>query len=207
MLELGLLFKDLLDVTKLPDRGRCLSLLKLTMLFFKSYKNLSKYAYEIIRLLIHQMYLLSEKEASEEFYGMFVNTNGHLDGHIPADRRMEYLVKEIKEHIKHMSSNKTERNIKMRSSAIAGVSRIGEHYDDITNVLVRTQRHSERSPHGDELRLIYLLREVRPFQYTPGRFHSSFENINPSIVDTLDIPHYQNWLTSKKYKYAVELGN
>ena len=57
-----------------------------------------------------------------------------------------------------MSSNKTERNI-MRSSAIASVSSIAEHYDAVSSVLIRTQRHFDRSPHGDELRLIDLLRE------------------------------------------------
>ena len=112
LMELGLHFKDLLDATKLPERKRQISLLKQTMLFFKSHRNKSKYAYEILRLLVHQICILTEKTANEEFYGMFVNTNGHFDGHIPADRRMEYLVKRVKEHIKHMFSSKTESNVK-----------------------------------------------------------------------------------------------
>ena len=82
LLELGLQFKDLLDATKLPERKRHISLLKQTMLFFKSHRNKSKYAFEILRLLVHQICILTEKAASEEFYGMFVNTNGHFDGHI-----------------------------------------------------------------------------------------------------------------------------
>ena len=46
VLELGMLYKSLLDMCKLPDRDRGLMLLKLAMLHFKAHKNKSKYAYE-----------------------------------------------------------------------------------------------------------------------------------------------------------------
>ena len=64
------------------------------MLYLKSNRNLSKYANEIMRLLDHQICILSEKEAHEKFYGMFVNTSGKYDSHISTDRCMEYLVKD-----------------------------------------------------------------------------------------------------------------
>ena len=117
------------------------------MLFFISHRNKSKYALEILRLLVHQICILTEKAASEEFYGMFVDTNGHFDGHIPADRRMKYLVKKVKEHIKHMFFSKTEANAK----ANAGIAAVCERYDSMTNVVVRTHKHSAKSAHGDEL--------------------------------------------------------
>lgn len=56
--------------------------------------NLSKYAYEIMRSLLLQTCILSEKAANEEFHGLFCQRC--FNGHIPADRRMEYLVKEVK---------------------------------------------------------------------------------------------------------------
>lgn len=207
VLELGLLFKDMLDATKIPERNRHISLLKLIMLLFKSHRNLSKYAYEILRFLVHQMCILSKKAAEEEFYGLFVNTNGHCDSHIPADRRMEYLVKKIKTHIKHMYSNKTETNIKLRSSAIANIADVGERYDDVTNVITRTQRHADRSAQGDELILLESLRMVHPFQPTPGRCHTCFPDIAVSSVNNLDVQHYHEWINTRKYKFAVEMGN
>lgn len=54
LLEVGLLFKDLLDLTHMPERKRGLRLLKVAMLYFKSHNNLSKYAYEIMRFLVYQ---------------------------------------------------------------------------------------------------------------------------------------------------------
>ncbi|CAC5410861.1 RANBP17 [Mytilus coruscus] len=96
ILQLGLLFKDLIDMIHMPERVRGIRLLKLAMMYFKVYNNLSKYALEILRLPLHQLCTLSEKGSNEEFYSMFVNTGGKFDTHIPADRRMEYLVKEVK---------------------------------------------------------------------------------------------------------------
>lgn len=96
VLELGLLFKELLDVCKSPDQKKLLRLLKHSMTVFKAKSNNSKYAFEIHRFLIQQISTLSEKEAAEVVQGMFVNTTGKPDGHIPADLQMEYVVKTIK---------------------------------------------------------------------------------------------------------------
>lgn len=43
--------------------------------------------------LVQQLCSLSDKKRHEEFYGLFVNTTGQFDGHIPADLRMEYIYK------------------------------------------------------------------------------------------------------------------
>ena len=206
LLELGLLFKDMLDATKLPERQRWLRVFKLSMLFFKNHRNKSKYAYEIMRLLVHQVCILTEKAACEEFYGLFVNTNGHVDGHIAADQRMEYLVKEEKEHIKHMFSNKTEKNINMRSCAIAGMHDIALNFDLASGVVVRTQKHKDKSSAADEIILLEDLRRLRPFK-EKSRVHSKFGTIRPSGVDGIDIQHYHNWIKQKTYAFSVELGN
>ena len=83
--------------------------MKQTMLFFKSQRNQPKYAYEILRLLMHQ--ILTEKTANEEFYGIFVNTNGHFYGHIPADRRMGYLVNKVRAHQAYEPSRGKTNNV------------------------------------------------------------------------------------------------
>ena len=207
ILELGLLLKDLLDLSQMPERQRGLSLLKMAMLFFKSHKNLSKYAYEILRLLVHQICTLSEQEACEEYYGMFVNTNGKYNGHIPADKRMEYLVKQIKEHIKHMASNKTEGNIKTRTRAISGIREVAENFDSQSHVVIRSKKHTNKSSRVDEIAILDELRKVRPFLEQPGRQFISIKNVQPSIVNNLNILHYHQWIESRKSWFALDLGN
>ncbi|XP_070547037.1 uncharacterized protein [Ptychodera flava] len=171
VLELGLLYKALLDLCKLPDRDRGLRLLKLTMMYLKASNNLSKYAYEIMRLLVHQFCILSEKEAHEEFYGLFVNTHGKLDSHIPVDLQMVYIVKSVKKSIKHMYSNQTEKNISRRSGSLSGINEISQNFDKCTNVLVRADKHSVVSSLDDELTIIKDLQTVKPFDHNDGRHH------------------------------------
>jgi hypothetical protein len=96
VLEMGLVYKELLDVCKTPDRSRIVRLMKQCMVLFKAKSNNSKYAVEVHRFLVQQLCLLSELEAHEVVYSMFVNTKGHAHSHIPADLQMEYLVKLIK---------------------------------------------------------------------------------------------------------------
>lgn len=79
---------------------------------------------------------------------------------------MEYLEKEVKEHIKHMFSNKTERNVRNRSSAI---SSIREHYDEMSGVVRRSKRHVDKSAVGDELAILNELKDIRPFWFSEGR--------------------------------------
>ena len=201
------MFKSLLDLSKFPDRKRGLRLLKLAMIYFKSNSNLSKYALEILRLLVHQLCLLSDRGAHEEFFALFVNTTGHYDGHIPADQRMEYLVKEVKEHIKQMASNKTETNIANRTRAIYGVKSISQNFDRECSVLIRAKKHSDRSSADDEKVMLKDLRKKRPFKCQPGRFHEAFPNIKHSIYKDLDVLHYHEWIHSRKGRFFLEKGN
>lgn len=207
VLEFGLLFKDWLDLIKLPDCDRGIALLKLTMPILKASNNLSKYSYEIMRLLVHQLCSLSERMAHEEFYGMFVNTRRQVDSHVAVDDRMEWHVAKVKKHVKHMYSNKTDANISKRSLAFAGMLDISSNYDKVTGVIVRAKKHSVKSAYGDELSIIQDLRERRPFHYEARRVHEGFEQIARSCLQDLPIVQYYEWLETKLYKFATELGN
>lgn len=76
---------------------------------------------------------MSEKAANEDsVLWIICQHHRRFNGHIPAERRMEYLVKEVKEHSKHMFSNKTERNVRNRSSAMSSIREIAEHYEEMS---------------------------------------------------------------------------
>ena len=63
--DLGLIYKELLYISKQPDRKMILSLMKRCMGVFKASSNNSKYAYEVHRFLVQQYSLLSQKDATE----------------------------------------------------------------------------------------------------------------------------------------------
>ena len=203
VLELGLLFKNWLDAIKLPNRERALRLFKLTMPIFLANNSKSKYAYEIMRLLVHQQCSLSEKEAVEEFYALFVNTKGKMHTHIPVDDRMEWQVGKVKKHLKHMFSNKTEDNILKKTKALGGLAEVAENYDKATNVVVRATSHTEASALGDELTMQGHLREVRPWR---GRYFEGFNRMSKSAMQGLDLVKYRNWIQTKLYRFATDLA-
>lgn len=151
---------------------------------------MSKYAYEIMRLLVYQLCILSEKAANEEFYGLFVNTTGRSNGHIPADRRIEYLLKEATEHIKHMFSNKTERHVRNRSSAISSIRETAKHYDEKSGVFRRSKRHFDKSAVGDELAMLNELRDIRPLVFAEGHQNEQFFEIQASSSTNITITDY-----------------
>ena len=207
LLELGLLFKNFTESIKVPNRPRMLRTLKLMMILLKADNNLSKYADEIMRFLIHQICLLSAHDARMSFYSMFINTQGRLDTHIAADMQMEFLVRTYKKHIKHMLSNKTESNIERKTAALGGLCTVTTHYDEITSVVVRTQNHSKPSEMGDEISMIEDLRKIHPFQHTENRSHETFTNVQPSLLTGLNNKPILDWLTNRSLIHAQSLGN
>ena len=206
VLELGMLFKSILQLCKSPSRKTGLSLIKITMLVFKANNNLSKYAYECMRFLVHQKCSLSEKEAAEEFYGLFVNTKGRLDSHIPCDLQMEYIVKLVKKHLKHMFSNQTEKNVTARTSAITAMVEVSKNFDNKSQVIVRSKKHSDKDSKMDEVDMIKDLRNVRPFQFQSGRAHPTFPEIKSSLTESLDPADIRSWIEMQTLKWATEIG-
>ena len=207
ILELGMLYKNMLDLIHFPARDRGLRLLKYMMLVFRSANPRSKYAYEIMRLLVHQYVLLSEQDAHREFYGLFVNTNGKEGGNVPVDYRMEGHVDDLKQHIKHMVSNKTEHNITNKTRALGVVKEISTCFDETTSTRIRSRKHVVASSSEDEEMMVRDLRSVRPFDLCPGRTQAGLHFESPSQLTGLDVKALHEWISLKNYEYATELGN
>jgi len=207
VLELGLLFQNFVECVKVPNRERMLRTLKLMMILLKADNNLSKYADEILRFLLQQLFILSEHDAKLVFHSMFVNTRGRIDTHIPADLQMEFIVRTYKKYIKHMLSNKTESNIQRKTGALGGIYNVATHYDDITPVLNRTQKHSQPSDALDEISMLEDLRQVKPFLQQDNRVHSTFPNIEQSLLIGLNYDHLHKWLLHRTTIHGASLGN
>ncbi|XP_033729813.1 uncharacterized protein LOC117319009 [Pecten maximus] len=192
VVEMGLVYKELIDLCKLPDRERLIRVMKQCMIIFKAKSNNSKYALECHRFLVQHLVLMSERESTKVIHSLFVNTTGSPHSHIPADLQMEYLVKDIKKHMKHMFSNKTMSNIATRTRGLSCLKSIAEQYDTQTYVKARAKKHQRGSYFDDELVLVKDLQQLQPFQNQPGRFHSSFPKMHKTMLKYLDIDHFHD---------------
>jgi len=202
VIELGLIYMELCDIVKNPNRDRLLQIMKYLMIVLKGHNNRSKYALEILRLLCYQYALLSEKSANETIYGLFVNTGKTI---IPADLQMEYLVRLTKGHLRSMCSNVTEQSLVKRSSSFFGMNEISEHFDKETGTIKRAQKHKRLSSFDDERKIISNLRAVRPFLETPGRKVQSMKKSPKNPITKLALEDFIKWIEFHKVNLFYEL--
>ncbi|XP_052809488.1 uncharacterized protein LOC128237953 [Mya arenaria] len=207
VLEIGLVYLRLNDVIKIPDRNRLLRTLKYLMVFLKGHNHRSKYALEILQFLCQQLAKLSEKVANSSLYGLFVNTGGKTNTHIPADLQMEHLVRVTKNHLKSMCSNVSEASMKNRSSSFHGMNEISDKYDTETHVCRRAQKHKTPSSYQDELHLITDLRSVRPFHHVCGRCIQSLKNMPKNPITKLDMDELVLWIEKHKLHMYYDVGH
>ncbi len=207
VLELGFCFKNFLECIKVPNRNRMLRTLKVMLMVLKADSFKCKYGDEILRFLVLQYQVLSLKDAHVMFYSMFVNTNGKIDGNIPADLQMEFLVRVYKKYIKHMMSNKHEANINKRVNALAGLNEIMQHFDATTTRCKQSKKHSTASKAEDELAILADLQEVNPFKASAGRELAGFLNAESSLLSLLDSAKYMQWLGKRSLEHSKSLSN
>lgn len=206
VLELGMLYLDLLAVCKSPSRERLLALLKSSMIVFKPDCVNSNYAQAIHRFLIQQISTMSEKEAAEVVQGMFINTNGKSDGYIPSYLPITDIIKAFKKQVKYRLSNKAESYVAKNSQGFSAVQELGEHFNEISNVKERFVEGKVKDPASDELKMIKDLRRLRPFSWDPGRVHSAFLDVRKSVSEYTDRKNYSSWLTSQIEVSAKEMN-
>ena len=202
LVELGLVFLELCDIVKNPNRQRLITCMKYLMIIMKSHNNKSKYALEILRFLCQQFALLNERSASEVVYGLFVNTGNTI---IPADLQMEHLVKLTKGHLRSMCSNVTDSSLVKRSSTFYGMNEISQVFDKETGVTMRAQKHKHISSKEDEIRIISDLKSIQPFTKVPGRQATGFKKHPKHPLTKLNVLDFIKWIKGYQYKFFYEL--
>lgn len=207
VLEVGMLFKGLVMLCKLPDRSTYLSLSKLLLQVLYAHSQKGKYTLEILRFLVRQNLVMSPCEAHETFHGLFVNTRGTIDSYIPCDLQMDVIVKEQKRLLKHMFAGKTPQNIDRKSSALSGTTDVAANYDATTGVIVRSTRRAHVSSVSDEKLIISDLRTIKPYIYNEGRLVVGLRTIvSKSGLCSLPYSNYLKWLKWKNRYYVTEAG-
>ena len=202
-LELGMVYLCLLDSIKhKPDRTLMLQIVKMLLPIMKSRNSQAKYPLELLRFLVQQYCLLPEKEAFETFNACFVNTKGYYNSYVPADLQMEWIIRTNKRHLKHMYSNRSEACMQKRSTAIHCVDAIASTYDEESDVKPRSKKNKRASSEEDELILLQVLHQIKPFSFVANRFYRGFKNIEPSMMSNFDGHSFADWFHQKKRSFT-----
>ena len=207
VVEFALVRRELMDSCKLPDRHRTIRLIKLLMMFFKADKpGVSKYGVECLIFLLQQQYLLSEHDATEAFYAMFINTKGKIDTFVPADMWMEWTVRVIKKHVNHLMGNKNSSTIQKKSRSLCAINEIAENFKAECDSVVRCKKHKTPDSKADEESIWNDVHSIKPFEFTPSREFPSFPEMPPSMRARLNAVRYDAWIRTRVPHYGVHFG-
>ena len=199
-LETSTVFSLFYHFMKVPQRDKILPIFKMMMFILKGVSTHAKYPLEIMRMMVQQKSLLPIRDAYQVLYNCFVNTKGKVDSHVPADQQMEWLVKLMKKHIKHMYSNKTEININNRTSALPGIQEIADQLDLTAQVVIRSTKHNKIDASDARAQMVKDFETVDPFTFTEGRSFNNdkFKHIPRSQICKLDKDHLEKWFNHHK---------
>ena len=106
-------------------------------------KGHTEYALEAIRLQM-QLASLPPRLVHHITWGRFVNMQGGLGHNLPCDFHNEHVNKLIKEHIKHMGSNFSQRAI-TKACSVTYMEVVTNRLDQQCGIHVESSAHSMRS--------------------------------------------------------------
>lgn len=171
---------QLKDTIHEGDMERTNIILKMMIPFFFSHSILSKYCVECIDFILKTEHLLTPQLALRVRAGSFVNPKGGAGRNKAADMEKENEVKMLKELIKGLGANKTEKSIIQISKAAPVISQVVENFDKMTGIKNFTTTHKVKSISEDVKILLEKLQQLQPWKVKSGRFLSGFPDMDKS---------------------------
>lgn len=119
---------------------------------------------------------------------------------------MEHIVRLVKDNLKAVHSNKTEKTMAKRTSALSGMKVITNKFDVTSNTLIRASRHKIPSSIEDEQLIIHSLLLMQPFSCVPGRQMPSYTNPVQSPLKKMNIQNMVSWIREHQYLQLNDIG-
>ena len=193
-----MILADFKDAVSSGNGEYLATLHKQLLLHFSSASGFNAYAIEMLISILQNEVLLSQAEAHQNKLASTVNWKGGMGKNVEIDLFQENRNKDIKSLIKSMGANKTDKAISRASKASGGVRHIVDAFDKQVGRHLQSSSHSHRSSAEDEKQILADLRALRPFQYTAGRLHKSFNGIQPDALINLKEEKFEKWLSRHK---------
>jgi hypothetical protein len=171
---------QLKDTIHEGDIERTNIILKMMIPFFYSHSTLSKYFVECVDFILKTEHLLTPQLALRVRAGSFVNPNGGAGKNKAADIQKENEVKMLKELIKGLGANKTEKSIIQISKAAPVISQVVDNFDQMTGIQNVKSTHKVLSRSEDIKVLLEKLQKLQLWKLKHGRFLSGFPDVAKS---------------------------
>ena len=196
VITLGLIYSEYSDAIREGDGDRVMRIWKFLMLIFKAAQR-KNYACEAFNLLAQQKFILSQRLSQQVKWSRFINARGGAGNNIPADLHMEHLNRVLKDGIKGLGANKTDRAITRLGKCIDSIDEVLNTFDEYHQVRHMSDYHTEASAEKDIKSIVEeLTKNVRPFSHSIGRGHRRVKVTN-RLMKTLDTEKFHSWMNDK----------
>lgn len=171
---------ELDDTAKEGDHQRLIVNAKFNLFFFYSHSTLSKYFVENLDFLLKVEHLLSPAMRRRVLEGSFVNVRGGVGNNVEADLAQEHSVRNRKDMIRQLGSNKTNKAMLRLTNAADAVATLVTNLDRALGIRPAGGRHTKRDSQADALKIQDILTQCKPFSYTQGRQCTGFAGVKAS---------------------------
>lgn len=205
LLSDGFLFLNFLDAISEGDGLRIMQQYKYIMVYCKADGSHStKYALECLYQSFLVDALLSPRDSERFIWNRSVNNTCQKGKNIPLDLDVEHSNNFIKQGIKNLGPNVTEKAILRISRAETATRTIMDNLDDNVQRFARSGRHSQSSTEKDLQELVKRVLEADVLTQKDERKYDHFVNFKRVRLQNLDMSEVFKWIN--KHKKNISLG-
>ena len=203
LLKFGMIVFNFDDAVKEGDVERILRCWQFMMQIFRAYKH-TKCSFVALQLFFFSTCLLSERLSHLLKWNRTVNNNNGGKGqNISLDLRLEHLNNLLKEMLKYLGVNVTQKSAQRCSEAISAPEEILRNMDTELGIDQPSGHHTSANDDKDFLLLVKEIQERGDmFTFTPERKYQKISNFNRNILGELDFGQLNKWINTHKKEFS-----
>jgi len=199
LLEDGLFFMNFLDAVSEGDGKRIMRQYKYFMVMCKADGSHStKYALECLYQLFLVKSLLSPRDSERFTWNRSVNTMGGKGKNVALDLDMEHSNRFLKQAIKNLGPNVTERAVARICHAQREIQILTDTIDQDILRVAGSGRHTRSSTERDLQELVDRAISTDVYNEQEGRHYNHFLNFERSKLSNLDMSSVFKWINDHK---------
>lgn len=193
------LFFNFLDAIKEGDGARIMRQYKYIMLYCKADGSGStKYSLECLYQFFMVHALLSPRDSERFVWNRSVNNSGKKGANIPLDEDTEHSNNSLKQGIRNLGPNVTEKAVQRLSYAESPTASVLANLDDSIKRQSRSGKHTTGSLEGDLNHLIKRAVEFNIFTELEGRSYKKYSNFQRDRLAKLEASSLHQWINNHK---------
>lgn len=201
----GFLFQNFLDAISEGDGERIMRQYKYIMLYCRADGGSSKYALECLYQFFLTNALLSKRDKERFIWNRSVNNFCKPGTNIPLDLDVEHSNNFVKQAIKNLGPNVSEKAVSRICKAESATRSIMNNIDASINCPTSSGSHGQSTVDKDIDKLVERLNQTDVFTYHySGRTYVEFGNFKRNRLEDLNLSEMFKWI--QKHKKNVSSG-